>query len=238
MSPTPRVLELGTFLVPAYAGMVLAEQGIQVAKWVSPVRKDPIQELRRGDEMWSWLNEKKSLDQRHASDVNELKPGEVDAVIDNFRPSAWAKWGIDPAIEAKRLEVVWVSMRDDFEERSFDAIAQARAWGDHIGLIPIFIGDTAGGLWVSFKVLAMLNLGAAGHYVLRQAACLVKLVEGELVVDVARDGVTSPWDEPDVYGRLGAGARVLFRGDSVEEPFRDQTWRRTHLDHTNGRINI
>jgi hypothetical protein len=47
-----RVLELGTGVLPAYAGMILAEQGHHVVKWTHG--KDPVLDLNHGRELWSW----------------------------------------------------------------------------------------------------------------------------------------------------------------------------------------
>lgn len=239
-----RVLELGTYVAPAYAGMLLAEQGHQVLKWTSPDTADPVLGLRHGGRLWAWLNHGKMLEQRHARHVVDLPAGDVDVIVDNLRAATWARWGVDPAGEADRLGVPWVSLRDDFDGRSFDAVAQARAWGDHLGYLPIYIGDTTGGLWLAFKALHLAVAGLPGHHVLRQAACLTKLVEGELVVgDVPRPGPGAggpPWDEPGTYGAAagGGGVQVVYRGDTIVEPFRDQAWRRQHLQHDGGRIGI
>lgn len=231
-----RVLELGTYIVPAYAGMLLAEQGHPVVKWVGE-RPDPVLGLDRGVELWAWLNVGKRVITRHAREITTVEPGEYDLIVDNIRATTWEAWGVDPVAEAKRLGVRWASMRDDLEPdgRSFDAVAQARAWGDHIGYLPIYIGDTAGGLWLAFKALA----APPGHHVVYQATALTKLVEGELAVTATRlDPNTPPWDAPGTYGRDGDCVKVLYRGDWVTEPLRDATWRRQHLHHHDGRLTI
>jgi hypothetical protein len=214
--------------------MILAEQGHTVDKWVSG-RPDPVQELADGSLLWDWLNWDKSVTFRHARDVADLEPGRYDVVVDNIRAQTWQSWGVDPAAEAVRLGVRWVSLRDDFDGRSFDAVAQARAWGDHTGYIPVYIGDTAARLWLAFKALAGTE---PGHFVVRQAAALAKLVEGEAVVPAVRDGVAPPWDAPGTYGRAGAGVRVEYRGETVSEPFRDDAWRRSNLRNKDGRYEI
>ena len=231
-----RILELGSYISVAYAGMILAEQGHQVTKWVSPGRPDPVEGLHRGSELWSWINHDKTVTARHAVHVGEaLEAGQFDAVIDNIRASTWEKWDFDPGHLAYIYSVPWVSLRDDFGSRSFDAIAQARAWGDHVGYIPVYIGDTSAGLWTAFKLLN----APPGHHVLHQAACLAKLVEGELVVPQERTGgLEPPWDEPGTYGRDGDGTRVIFRGEAVREVFRDEEWRRDNLRHVGGRYII
>lgn len=231
-----RVLELGSYIVPAYAGMLLAEQGYQVVKWLAD-RPDPVLGLDRGDELWAWLNAGKTIVVRHAESVTSIEPGEYDIILDNIRAVTWLRWGVDLAVEADRLQVRWISMRDDLtpDGRSFDAVAQARAWGDHIGYLPIYIGDTAGGLWLAFKALA----APPGHHVVYQAAALAKLVEGELVVSANRIGRDAPpWDEPGTYGRDGSSVSVLYRGERIVEPFRDDKWRLECLRHRDGRLTI
>lgn len=216
--------------------MILAEQGHLVVKWVGE-RPDPVLGLDRGVELWAWLNAGKRIITRHAREITMIEPGEYDLIVDNIRASTLKAWGIDPAAEAKRLGVRWASMRDDLKSdgRSFDAIAQARAWGDHIGYLPIYIGDTAGGLWLAFKVLA----AHPGHHVVYQATALAKLVEGELIATANRlDPNTPPWDSPGTYGRDGDRVKVLYRGDWVTESLRDTDWRRQHLHHHDGRLTI
>ncbi|NYH77477.1 hypothetical protein FHR84_000791 [Actinopolyspora biskrensis] len=235
-----RVLELGSYVLPAYAGMILAEQGYEVTKWTNPAgHPDPIQGLHRGDELWSWINHDKNLRPAHAREVIDLSPGDVDMVIDNFRSSAWQRWGLDPATEAARLRVPWVSMRDEFDERSFDAVAQARAVLEHGSYQPYYLGDTSGGLWLAYKAVVLSHQATSGHHVLRQASCLAKLVEGELVVPAARSDGQPAWDPPGTYGSHGDGVRVIYRGEPVTEPARDHAWKLTHLHHDGtGRIVI
>jgi crotonobetainyl-CoA:carnitine CoA-transferase CaiB-like acyl-CoA transferase len=225
----------------AYAGMILAEQGFEVTKWVSATRPDPVEELIRGDELWAWLNKGKKIVKRHAVEIaqqgiNRVDPG-FDLIIDNVRAETWSRWGVNPARQAERMIVPWVSLRDDFDGRGFDAIAQARAWGDHIGYVPVYLGDTAGGLWLAYKALSLLAQRLEGHHVIRQAAVLAKLVEGELI-DVERDGQHAPWDEPGTYGMdpHAWGTEVHFRGEIVREPFRDGDWRRKNIPNDQGRI--
>lgn len=234
-----RVLELGSYIIPAYAGMILAEQGADVYKWLGE-RPDPVQTLDRGgDDLWAWINAGKTLLRRDAREVKSLRPGDFDVVIDNIRASTWQRWGIDPAEQSPRLGVTWVSMRADVGERSFDVIAQARAWGDSLGLIPAYLGDTAGGLWLAFKALAAHATSPGGHRVVYQAAALAKLVEGELVAPGGDRSQGSPWDAAGTYGPDENGnARVVYRGETLLEPPRDDAWRLQNLRHSAGRFTI
>jgi hypothetical protein len=232
-----RVLEFGQSFSVAYAGMVLAEQGHQVTRWTNPSAPDIVESFfRSGPELWAWLTEGKVLVPKAAAEVAGMTPGLFDVIIDNFTPAAWQRWDVDPASQAKRLNVTWVSIRDDFGDWSFDAIAQARAWGDHLGYIPAYLGDTVAGLWAAFKALA----APPGHHVIGQAVCLAKMIEGELVVPPPRprDGKTIVFEPDDDYGPDGDGVTVTYRGQKKHEPFRDDRWRRENLPNVNGRFTV
>lgn len=223
-----KVLELGSYVAPAYAGMLLAEQGFDVVKWST---HDPIHSLAHGDRLWEWINYRKVVLEIHAREVLGLdKDDGINIVVDNYRDQTWKNWGIHPAAEADRLNVTWVSLRADDDGSSFDLIAQARAWGDS-GILPFYLGDTAAGLWVAFKALA----SPPGHYVVRQATALAKLREGELTLP--RPPGDTPWDAPGdyVWDASTRTARVRFRGREYIEPARDDHWRSVNLTNVNGR---
>jgi hypothetical protein len=232
----PRVLELGNFVVPAYAGMILAEQGCRVQKWTNG--KDPILGCRSGAELWAWINDGKTLVNRPVASLI-ADPPPVDIVIDNFRPSTLAGWGVDPAALAQRRGWVWVSMRSEVGERSFDLIAQARSIREYGPHVPFWLGDTAGGLWMAFKALAMYLAGKPGHYVLGQASVLQKLVEGELLVERPEPlpGNVVPWD-PDPYFMTESKAVVKYKGERIDEPIRSRGWKLANLWHVSGRIKV
>jgi len=67
-----RVLELGNYVVPAYAGMILAEQGHAVEKWTNG--KDPILDCHRGGELWAWINHGKRVVMRHPRELPDALP--------------------------------------------------------------------------------------------------------------------------------------------------------------------
>jgi len=159
----------------------------------------------------------------------------VRIVLDNFRTATLAAWGIEPDKLAHRYGWVWCSMRPDLGDRSFDLIAQARSLMEFCPWIPFWLGDTAGGLWLAFKALAMHAAGNVGHHVITQAACLQKLVEGELAIDVPRDGRSIPW-ENEPYRMEDGVAVVQYKGETISEPARDRTWKLANLRHRNGRM--
>lgn len=226
-----RILELGSYIVPAYAGMLLAEQGHTVTKWTND--RDPILGLHRGAELWQWLNDRKSIEQRDLSELLLDFP-DVDIVIDNIRPATLARFGIDPALLAQQHSVCWVSMRDELGDRSFDLLAQCRSWMEYSPWVPFYAGDTTGGLWLAFKAL---NGARGSHSALGHASCMQKLVEGELLIDIERDGISIPWDAEE-YRFADGCARVEYKGTTIVEQPKDRIWKLAHLWHTDGRIKI
>jgi hypothetical protein len=233
-----RILELGNYVVVGYAGMILAEQGHAVTKWTNG--KDPILSLRCGDRLWAWINQGKVVEDLHprilAGDWDRIFDGQPpEIVIDNIRPATLENWGLDPAEIAASQAVRWVSMRSEVGDRSFDIIAQARSWLEYAPWVPFWAGDTIGGLWLAFKALAS---GKPGHYILGQASCMQKLVEGELAVDrPAAEMGRIPW-EVDPYRVEGGQAVVEYKGTTYREPIRDRLWKLEHLWHQDGRITI
>src|SRR5579884_1318818 len=112
-----RVLELGSVIVPAYAGMILAEQGHDVEKWTAG--RDPVEQLRDGDRLWAWLNDRKRMVARRLPDGLRHELPRFDGVIDNLRASTLERWEIDPAALAAEFGLRWVSLRADVGEHSF-----------------------------------------------------------------------------------------------------------------------
>lgn len=232
-----RILELGGYIIPAYAGMILAEQGHRVDKWT--FGRDPIEGLRHGDELWRWINHGKRIIHSPLGDLprylDVMNSESPSIVIENFRPSALTAAGIDPQALADEHGIRWVSMRADVGERSFDVIAQARSWMEYGPWMPFYLGDTAAGLWLAFKAMACQDYG---HFVLYHASCLQKLVEGELVIERPESEFDStPWDR-ELYSGWGDMARVAYKGQQMVEPARNRAWKLAHLHHRDGRIII
>ncbi len=101
-----KVLELGQLIAGPQAGCVLAYFGAEVIKIEPPGRGDAIRSWRKLDETgtsywWqSIARNKKSVtvNLKTEEGVALIKQmmGEVDVVIENFRPGTLEKWGIDP----------------------------------------------------------------------------------------------------------------------------------------------
>lgn len=240
-----RVLELGTYIVPAYAGMLLAEQGHDVVKFATAT--DPITKLHRGDELWQWINHGKRVRYDTRAVVLADSPhwlSSFDIVLDNFRPETLDRWGVDPYHLAQRHSLRWCSMRSEVGQVSFDILAQARATMRLAPYAPFYLGDTAGGLFLAFKAVADT---LPGHYLLGHASCLAKLVEGELIIDQHRDpALPTPWDAPGTYHvertatphGIATEAVVNYKGTEYREPVRDRAWQLDNLWHQHGRITI
>lgn len=229
------VLELGNYIAPAYAGMVLAEQGHAVTKVHNG--KDPIPKLHMGDELWAWINHGKVLRPFEITDtsVDDLFSRwvrDADVVIDNFREEFWESVGVyDRDALAKAYEVRWVSLQVEIGDTGFDVIAQARSWMEYSPWVPFYVGDTTAGLWMAFKAMqSQLNWG---WYPIYHASVMQKMVEGELVIDRPEGPV--PWDV-DNYRGTHAGAEVDYKGRHYREPVRDREWKLANMKHIGGRI--
>jgi hypothetical protein len=90
---------------------------------------------------------------------------------------------------------------------------------------------------MAFKALAILEADRPGHYVIGQASCLQKLVEGELLIDVERDRSSIPWDK-EAYLADEGGAYVEYRDRTYLEPVRGRAWKLARLWHDDGRMRI
>lgn len=227
----PKFIELGNYIAPAYAGMILAEQGYTVEKWIGD--HDPIHDLKHCDSLWAWINHNKTLIKKHPQEIEN--ENDVIGIIDNFRPETLSRWNLQPNVIAKRMGIPWVSLRSEVGDRSFDIIAQARSWMEYSEWVPFYVGDTTAGLWLAFKVLASLE--KPDHYVIGQASCMQKMVEGELVIDVPRSKKSIPFDVDDYVFRDGR-AIVEYQKQIYCEPVRDRAWKLQNLYHQDGRIVI
>ena len=101
-----RVLELGQLLAGPFAGCVLGYFGAEVIKVEPPGRGDPIRGWRllddNGTSFWwhSLGRNKKSITLNLQSEkgraIARQLAGQVDVLIENFRPGTMEKWGLGP----------------------------------------------------------------------------------------------------------------------------------------------
>jgi len=99
-----KVLELGTLIAGPFCSRIFAEFGAQVIKIESPDGGDPLRQWRKlhnGMSLWWYLQarNKKSVtvnmrEPEGQEIVRKLAAG-TDIVIENFRPGALEKWGLD-----------------------------------------------------------------------------------------------------------------------------------------------
>jgi len=102
-----KVLELGQLIAGPQAGCVLAYFGAEVIKVEPPGRGDAIRSWRlldsEGTSYWwqSIARNKKSitinLKQEEGRQLVKKLMGEVDVVLENFRPGTLERWGMDPS---------------------------------------------------------------------------------------------------------------------------------------------
>ncbi len=101
-----RVLELGQLIAGPFAGSYLANFGAEVIKVEPPGDGDPLRRWRsmKGDTSWWWYSlarNKKSvtldLKSERGREVLRKLIGEVDVLIENFRPGVLESWGLSPA---------------------------------------------------------------------------------------------------------------------------------------------
>lgn len=106
-----KVLELGQLIAGPHAGSVLAYFGAEVIKVEPPGNGDAIRGWRQldatGTSYWwqSIARNKKSITVNLRTDegraIVKRLMGEVDVVLENFRPGTLEKWGMDP-VEMKK----------------------------------------------------------------------------------------------------------------------------------------
>ncbi len=229
-----RVIEVGLGLPVAFAGMVLAEQGIEVHKWLKPGGHDPLFDRELA---WWWSAHGKDLIPRHGRELATLRPGDCQGIIDNLRDDTWQAWGVDRAAVARRIGVPWVSLADDVGYRSTGAIAAARSWWAGGKALEPDIAETTAGLMMAFKLLAMRGRGR--HCRLPFAAALQKMVPCELMQGKDRRRDEAPPIKPEWWadGRL-VGAKAEWRGELLSELVRDRAWKLRHMPTAAGRVTL
>jgi formyl-CoA transferase/CoA:oxalate CoA-transferase len=182
MAPSPlldevRVLDLSRVLAGPFCGQILAEMGADVIK-VEPPDGDPARGIgphRHGRSLYfASLNTGKRsvvLDLTTQEDRERFEAllGTADIVVENLRPRAAAKLGLDPeAAVARHPELVWVTISSYArhtsrrDEGSFDLIAQAEsgimAVTGEPGGPPVRAGiavtDLVAGLWAALAAAA------------------------------------------------------------------------------------
>lgn len=220
-----KVLEVCRYIAPAYAGMVLAEQGVQVDKWV--MTDEPILTLKHGEQLWEWINHGKNLSPIAGRKIEDARG--YDAILTNLRP-------VNVNDVAQKTRAAVIKLTPVGCDRSFDVVAQMQAWGDFAPWVPFYLGDTVAGLWMAFKAMtAKPGMGCE----IQHPAALSKLVELELSpLNDRRLSTEVPWESTEHYAVQNGQAVVNYNGEIITEKARNSAWRWQNLRHANGRILI
>lgn len=183
-----RVLELGQLIAGPFAGAMLASFGAEVVKVEDPRGGDPLRKWRKlagGTSLWwrSLARNKRSvaIDLRQPAGrdlvLNLVASGQVDVVIENFRPGRLEQWGLGwerlRSLEP-RLVLVRVSGYGQTGPRAglpgFANVAEAvgglRYLSGEPGRPPVragvSLGDSVAGLHAAFGALAAIQARDGG----------------------------------------------------------------------------
>lgn len=159
------VLELGAQTAVGYAGRLLARQGWQVTRWDA----GPNLFAKRGTaDLRAWLDRGKRVEREEPTDLphllgwwasRDLRHPERDPalprlILDGYRPSERATFGLDAHELATRFGLVWVSLDHEASASSPLKFAPGTPW---------WSSDLVIGQRLAFLAAAALALGQPGH---------------------------------------------------------------------------
>lgn len=176
-----RVLELGSLIAGPYASALLAQFGAEVIKIEPPGEGDPLRKwrgLHKGTSLW-WYSQsrnKKSvtldLKSEAGREIIHRLAGEIDIVIENFRPGTLEKWGIGwEALSNANPKLIMVRVSGygqsgPYSQRpGFAAIAECMGGLRYVTGFPdrppvrvgVSLGDTLAGLYGTLGALMALH---------------------------------------------------------------------------------
>lgn len=246
-----KVLELGQLIAGPFAAKTLADFGADVIKIEPPGSGDPLRKwrlLRDGTSVWWQVQSRNkrslALDLRdpEAQAVVRRLAGEVDVVVENFRPGAMEGWGLGPdallALNPRliMLRISGYGQTGPYSGRpGFGVVAEAMGGLRHLtaepGRVPVrvgvSIGDTLAALHGVIGILMALhhrNATGAGQVIdvaLYEAVfnCMESLLPEYSAFGAVRGpgGSALPGIAPtNAYRcRDGAYALVAGNGDSI-----------------------
>ncbi len=98
-----KVVEMGQLIAGPFCGQLLGDMGADVVKIEPPGKGDPMREWGQGDKpaWWRVIGRNKysvAVDLRTEEGQQLARDliGETDVLVENFRPGALEKWGLDP----------------------------------------------------------------------------------------------------------------------------------------------
>lgn len=159
-----RVLELGQLIAGPFAAKTLADFGADVIKVEPPKTGDPLRKwrlLKDGTSVWWQIQSRNkrslALDLRdpEAQAIVRKLAGEVDVLIENFRPGAMEGWGLAPEDLQKLnpglivLRVSGYGQSGPYRDRpGFGVVAEAMGGLRHLsaepGRVPVRVGVSIG----------------------------------------------------------------------------------------------
>ena len=221
---------------PAYAGMILAEQGHAVVKWTNG--KDPILSLNRGDELWAWINHGKRIEDRHPEIAGRRLGSRSSGPT--RRTSSSTTSGRPPSSAGASIPArspdggLYGGSRCDPRSAIVPSMSSPRpAPGSNTppGCRSGRGTPSAACGWPSRR----WPTGRRGiSRSARRRACR-SLSRGSWSSSGRRPTAAIPW-EVDPYRVEGGEAIVEYKGTTYREPIRDRSWKLDHLWHDQGRI--
>jgi crotonobetainyl-CoA:carnitine CoA-transferase CaiB-like acyl-CoA transferase len=242
-----RVIDMGAFITAPLAGMMLADLGADVVK-VEPPEGDP---FRRGHghlygaTFVAYNRNKRGL----VLDLDEEKPRRIlqklvaraDVLLDNFRPAALQKLGLDPAaMRAQNPRLIHCSItgfgtKGPYRDRpAFDAVGQALS-----GISSLFVDpedphcfgptitDNVTGMYAATGILgALVERGRTG----RGRRIEVNMLESSMAfIHDAYTNLTCAGLAGDRFSRVSRSQSFAFRcGDgrliAVQLSTREKFW--------------
>ncbi len=159
-----KVLELGQLIAGPFAAKTLADFGADVIKIEPPGMGDPLRKwrlLKDGTSVWWQVQSRNKrslaldLKDPRAQDIVRQLAGDVDVLIENFRPGAMEGWGLGPDALMKinpRLIMLRISgygQTGPYRDKpGFGVVAEAMSGLRHLtaepGRVPVRVGVSIG----------------------------------------------------------------------------------------------
>ena len=159
-----KVLELGQLIAGPFAAKTLADFGADVIKIEPPGMGDPLRKwrlLKDGTSVWWQVQSRNKrslaldLKDPRAQDIVRQLAGDVDVLIENFRPGAMEGWGLGPDVLLKinpRLIMLRISgygQTGPYRDKpGFGVVAEAMSGLRHLtaepGRVPVRVGVSIG----------------------------------------------------------------------------------------------
>jgi len=172
-----KVLELGQLIAGPFAAKTLADFGADVIKIEPPGMGDPLRKwrlLKDGTSVWWQVQSRNKrslaldLKDPRAQDIVRQLAGDVDVLIENFRPGAMEGWGLGPDALLKinpRLIMLRISgygQTGPYRDKpGFGVVAEAMSGLRHLtaepGRVPVRVGVSIGDTLASLhRVIGIL----------------------------------------------------------------------------------